>query len=84
MASTSGKAMLLKHYTRILNRWPRDLVRPDRTMQELLLEKRIQKIESLEELSRPQVNAELRNINALYSLLDNRYTKKVRTRQISL
>lgn len=37
---------------------------------------RSKQIESLEE---PALKGELRNVNALYSLLDNRYSKKVRT-----
>jgi len=67
-----------KHYARLLSRWPKDPLRPENTFHKLL-SARAAKANSL---SDTEVNAELRNVNALYSLLDDRYKKKVCARPI--
>jgi hypothetical protein len=69
----AARQLLSKHYTRILSRWPKDLLRPETTFQSLL-KARIAKLPTQTE---QEASVELRNVNALYSLLDDRYTKKV-------
>jgi hypothetical protein len=64
---------IAKHYARLLSRWPKDPVRPENTFHKLL-SARTAKAHTL---SDSEANAELRNVNALYSLLDDRYKKKV-------
>jgi hypothetical protein len=68
---------LTKHYVRILNRWPQDLVRPDARFQSLL-RTRIQRLQALKSLTDDEAKTELKNINVLYALLDNQLTKEVR------
>lgn len=64
---------IAKHYSRILSQWPKDLVRPEVQFQKVI-QARATKASTLAE---GQETAELRNVNALYSLLSNRYSKKV-------
>jgi len=66
------RQLLTKHYTRILANWPQDLLRPETPFQSLL-QARIAKIPSLTDAD---ATAELRNVNALYSLMDDRYSRK--------
>jgi cytochrome b pre-mRNA-processing protein 6 len=64
-----------KHYSRILSQWPKDPLRPEVSFQKVLEAR----VAASQDLPEGDVAAELRNTNALYSLLDNRYTKKVST-----
>lgn len=57
------------HILRALNRWPKDALRPDVQFQEVM-KKRFETPGSGSEEER------LRQANALYSLLDNRYRKR--------
>jgi cytochrome b pre-mRNA-processing protein 6 len=81
----------LKHWVRIIQRWPIDKVRPESVSFQKVMQRR------LDRLSNPSLNAaatsvkgndalvssappptldeqkELKQVNALYSLLDNRY-----------
>jgi cytochrome b pre-mRNA-processing protein 6 len=66
--------LLAKHYTRILSLWPKDPLRPDVQFSSLLTSRQ----SGLRKLAEKQSNAEMRNVNALYSLLDDRYSKRVR------
>lgn len=73
---------------RILNLWPKDLLRPNVSFQNTT-RARIDKaynvkkmeVEANEVLASPpkpvDEDSELKQVNALYSLLDNRYTKQV-------
>lgn len=61
------------HILRALARWPKDVVRPQVQLQDVL-RKRFEA--SPTGLSQTE---QLKQANALYSLLDNRYKKKVRT-----
>jgi cytochrome b pre-mRNA-processing protein 6 len=72
MATT--RQLLTKHYTRILAHWPQDLLRPETPFQSLLHAR----IRTIPTLTDAQASAELRNVNALYSLMDHRYSRKVR------
>lgn len=67
---------LVKQYTRILSLWPKDALRPEVSFQKTL-QHRIALAEKLPEDATAPATAETRNINALYSLLDGRYAKKV-------
>lgn len=64
MAST-----IAKHYARITGAWPKDVLRPTVQFQDAL------KARAAAASSAPEAQ-ELRNVNALYSLLDNRYASK--------
>ncbi|KAH7063518.1 hypothetical protein B0J12DRAFT_643099 [Macrophomina phaseolina] len=64
MAST-----IAKHYARISAAWPKDVLRPTVQFQEAL------KARAATASSAAEAQ-ELRNVNALYSLLDNRYATK--------
>ncbi|KAF1988295.1 hypothetical protein K402DRAFT_452993 [Aulographum hederae CBS 113979] len=68
-----SSSTLSRHYKRIISTWPPDLVRPI-TYKEKIESHRLK-------LTGPEVSpqlrvADLRNVNALYSLLDNRYAKQ--------
>jgi hypothetical protein len=67
------RQLLTKHYSRILANWPQDLLRPETPFQSLL-QARVAKIPTLTDA---EATAELRNVNALYSLMDDRYSRKV-------
>ncbi|KAI1258764.1 hypothetical protein F5Y18DRAFT_412364 [Xylariaceae sp. FL1019] len=58
-----------RHLLRALNKWPRDTIRPEVQFQEVLI-KRFEKNDV--KLSEEE---KLKQANALYSLLDNRYKK---------
>jgi cytochrome b pre-mRNA-processing protein 6 len=74
MAANGAAANLAKHYARILKQWPQDLLRPTSTFSSVI-EKRAAAVKST--MTAQQEKAEMRNVNALYSLLDGRYSKKV-------
>lgn len=59
------------HLLKALNRWPKDSLRPTVQLQDVLKKRFEGKGASLSEEER------LKQANALYSLLDNRYKKKV-------
>jgi hypothetical protein len=73
LINNSRPQQLAKHYQRIAALWPKDPVRPERLFTKVteFREKR------LADLSQTELQGELRNVNALYSLLDDRYSKKV-------
>lgn len=70
-----SRSQVAKHYQRIASLWPKDPMRPERQFAKLI-DHRAKQIESLDEA---KLKEELRNVNALYSLLDNRYSKKYPT-----
>ncbi|KAI5285275.1 hypothetical protein KEM55_000724, partial [Ascosphaera atra] len=55
-----------QHLSAIASRWPKDLVRPEHVSVQRYLQNRTE--------AKAQFTEE--NVNALYSLLDNRYSKK--------
>lgn len=82
---------LSRHYTRILKQWPKDLLRPTSAFSSLI-EKRAAAItasppagSSSNAIAQHQEGegegegetSEMKRVNALYSLLDDRYAKKV-------
>ncbi|KAF1352003.1 hypothetical protein BDV97DRAFT_397059 [Delphinella strobiligena] len=83
-----SRAQISKHYTRLLTKWPVDRLRPEISFQDVL-RKRIAaaptpqinpantaqaEVPSSANVARSTPAAELREINALYSLLENRYS----------
>ena len=85
-----------RHYQRIINNWPVDLLRPDVSLQKALQYRIDTKLKPSRSLLQNNVIAneaqatvptpvpfdeksELEQVNVLYSFLENRYTKKVRT-----
>jgi len=73
MAATTP-ANLSRHYARILKQWPKDLLRPTSAFQ-AVIEQRAEAIKP--NMGEAKQQAEMRKVNALYSLLDGRYAKKV-------
>lgn len=72
VANNTPTQNIPKQYARIIAQWPNDAVRPTVKVADALR----YNIKHAEK-SAADANAELRNINALNSLLGNRYTKKV-------
>ena len=66
------------HILQALSRWPKDPVRPEVQFQDVL-RKRFEQAPTTTTPSRAEEQDLLRQANALYSLLENRYQKKVRT-----
>ncbi|CAD0017872.1 unnamed protein product, partial [Aureobasidium pullulans] len=69
-----------KHYARILSQWPVDRLRPEISFQSVL-KKRLEAAPVAQvnqantaQTQAPKARNELREINALYSLLENRYS----------
>ncbi|KAI1499258.1 hypothetical protein F5X99DRAFT_430858 [Biscogniauxia marginata] len=58
-----------RHILRALAQWPKDPVRPEVQLQDVLRKRFEQKVDLSE-------TEQLRQANALYSLLDNRYKRK--------
>ncbi|KAF2259989.1 hypothetical protein CC78DRAFT_536723 [Lojkania enalia] len=63
---------IAKHYTRLQTLWPKDFLRPTQPFTKLLAHRLSQ---SQSPNPKANIATELRNINALYTLLDNRYTR---------
>ncbi|KAJ9624175.1 hypothetical protein H2203_005626 [Taxawa tesnikishii (nom. ined.)] len=82
-----SRAQIAKHYERILTRWPVDRLRPEVSFQNVL-KKRIEgatpaqgSVPNAAEGAPAKTPAsgqapEMKQINALYSLLENRYSKE--------
>ncbi|TVY57296.1 hypothetical protein LSUE1_G007350 [Lachnellula suecica] len=65
-----------KHYLRALSRWPKDPLRPDCQFQEVIRRRVAKRFYPVAGESAVNEAAELEQVNALYSLLSNRYTHK--------
>ncbi|KAI4729973.1 hypothetical protein E4T49_02185 [Aureobasidium sp. EXF-10728] len=75
-----SRAQASKHYARILSKWPVDRLRPEISFQSVL-KKRLEAapVAHLNEANTartqpPKPRDEAREVNALYSLLENRYS----------
>ncbi|KAG2166266.1 hypothetical protein D6C84_03874 [Aureobasidium pullulans] len=75
-----SRAQASKHYARILSQWPVDRLRPEISFQSVL-KKRLEAAPVAQvnqantaQTQAPKARNELREINALYSLLENRYS----------
>ncbi|KAK4497071.1 hypothetical protein PRZ48_011520 [Zasmidium cellare] len=64
-----SRQTIAAHYARILARWPKDILRPERTFEQKVLEPRVQN---------PPVpyRPEEKEVNAAYLLLDNTFSKQ--------
>ncbi|PSK53885.1 hypothetical protein B9Z65_7691 [Elsinoe australis] len=80
-----NRAVVAKHYARLASRWPQDVLRPETQFQKVLMA-RTESAPSpnpeiqgfLEKVLGPGQTpraVELKEVNALYSLLENRYSK---------
>ncbi|OBT49164.1 hypothetical protein VE00_00001 [Pseudogymnoascus sp. WSF 3629] len=81
-----SKSVAYKHLVRALSLWPKDRLRPDCQLQDILLaraKKTFVPVSSAIGAPTPTINerAELENANALYSLLDNRYALRYQPRK---
>ncbi|KAF2206915.1 hypothetical protein CERZMDRAFT_52154, partial [Cercospora zeae-maydis SCOH1-5] len=63
---------IISHYTRLLTRWPKDILRPEKTFQQLVLEPPITSPGASSKYTRNE-NSE---INAATLLLENSFSKK--------
>ncbi|KAI5204708.1 hypothetical protein E4T39_03457 [Aureobasidium subglaciale] len=79
-----SRAQASKHYARILSQWPVDRLRPEISFQSVL-KKRLEAAPVAQanqantaQASAPKPRNEIREINALYSLLENRYSSVYR------
>ncbi|CZR57450.1 uncharacterized protein PAC_07339 [Phialocephala subalpina] len=81
-----SKSIAYKHYIRALSRWPKDNLRPDCQFQDAM-RKRIDRRFLLASSTTPNAaravansavdeRLELEQVNVLYSLLENRYSRK--------
>ncbi|THV86224.1 hypothetical protein D6D17_00692 [Aureobasidium pullulans] len=75
-----SRAQASKHYARILSQWPVDRLRPEISFQSVL-KKRLEAAPVAQvnqantaQTQAPKARNELREINALYSLLEDRYS----------
>lgn len=70
-----------KHFQRVLAQWPKDRLRPESQLQDVLT-KRIDKQFAEQKAGSTagvlSEEAELKQVNAMYSLLEDRYKTKVR------
>jgi cytochrome b pre-mRNA-processing protein 6 len=66
------KQKIAQHYTALLALWPKDPLRPTVSFRKVLEHRA-----SLAKAGTANEKAELGQINAAYSLLDNRYSKRV-------
>ncbi|RKF56949.1 hypothetical protein OnM2_077046 [Erysiphe neolycopersici] len=78
----SKSQVVYKHYLRALSRWPQDTLRPECQFKDLM-RKRVDKIflsNTTSETSTKEINekSELEQVNALYNLLENRFSQRVR------
>ncbi|KAL1835208.1 hypothetical protein VTK73DRAFT_6011 [Phialemonium thermophilum] len=77
--SGAARSVAYQHLQRALARWPRDPLRPDCQLQDVLarrLEKQAAAGGAFDE------QAELQQANALYTLLENRYKNKYRIQKL--
>ena len=82
-ATDQTRQQASKHYARILSQWPVDRLRPEISFQSVL-KKRLEAAPVAQvnqantaQTQAPKARNELREINALYSLLENRYSSTV-------
>lgn len=66
-----------KHYIRALSRWPKDALRPECQFQDALRKRLDSRYQSSSPVSTADERADLEQANILYSLLENRYSRKV-------
>ncbi|KAG9230304.1 hypothetical protein BJ875DRAFT_507402 [Amylocarpus encephaloides] len=81
-----SQEVVYKHYLRALSQWPKDALRPECRFEDVMrrrIESKFNPSETPSEgrqVERVPVNqeAELKQVNALYSLINNRYTTQYR------
>ena len=87
MANTHTK-QVSKHYARILSQWPADKLRPEVQFQKILQQRvnsapaarPVEQNTAQVQSAQPARSPEADEVNALYSLLENRYSKQVWSR----
>jgi len=71
-----SQSVAYKHYIRALARWPKDALRPDCQFQDVIRRRVDKRFLPVEGQKPANEKVELEQVNALYSLLANRYTQK--------
>ncbi|KIY02605.1 uncharacterized protein Z520_01070 [Fonsecaea multimorphosa CBS 102226] len=85
----ANQSVVFKHWARIIKQWPLDRVRPAHVHFQKVMQSRLQKLQSPAPAVSPKSNdalvtpvepfneqKEMRQVNALYSLLEDRYAKE--------
>ncbi|KAB8293014.1 hypothetical protein EYC80_007376 [Monilinia laxa] len=67
-----SKSPAYRHYIRALSRWPKDALRPSAQFQDAI-QRRLERVAATGKLDEKR---ELAQVNALYSLVENRYRGK--------
>jgi cytochrome b pre-mRNA-processing protein 6 len=73
--SGPARTRVLRSLQDALTKWPRDPLRPECQLQDVV-GKRLEKELSSSSLSAAETEAQLKQVNALYSLVENRYQNK--------
>ncbi|PGH15102.1 hypothetical protein AJ79_02628 [Helicocarpus griseus UAMH5409] len=76
MAKTLPPTTLRAHLTRLLSRWPADPVRPASISVQTYLKSRIPATTTATPTQQQQQQPSAASVNALYSLLENRYARE--------
>ncbi|KAL5598309.1 hypothetical protein BROUX41_003632 [Berkeleyomyces rouxiae] len=71
MAATSSRA--LRHYSRALGLWPKDVLRPECQFQDVMKRSIDKRFEAAVSSGVIDEATEMKQVNALYSLLEDRY-----------
>ncbi|KAJ4288343.1 hypothetical protein N0V88_007381 [Collariella sp. IMI 366227] len=74
----TARSVAATHLRGILNRWPKDVLRPDCQLQNVLAKRLQSGVLAPKTAGVSQELADLRQVNALYSLLEDRYKNKHR------
>ncbi|KAI9816937.1 MAG: hypothetical protein M1826_001709 [Phylliscum demangeonii] len=75
-------SVVYKHFIRALNRWPKDLLRPEASFPDAMRRRLDQRLKPTAtdgpavSMLEHNAEAELEQVNALYSLLEDRYRRK--------
>ncbi|EXJ67030.1 uncharacterized protein A1O5_09676 [Cladophialophora psammophila CBS 110553] len=93
---TAHQSVIFKHWVRIINQWPLDRVRPAHVHFQKVMQSRLQKprsptsaaaaVKSNNAVATPvepfNEQREMRQVNALYALLENRFSNEYPTPQL--
>lgn len=76
--SAPARSLAYKHFQRALAQWPKDPLRPDFQLQDVLSKRIESQFKGAAAVDARTEEAQLKQANALYSLLEDRYKTKYR------
>ncbi|KAK1766605.1 hypothetical protein QBC33DRAFT_493656 [Phialemonium atrogriseum] len=79
--TTPVRSVAYKHFQRVLAQWPKDRLRPESQLQDVLtkrIDKQFAERKAGSAAGLLSEEAELKQVNAMYSLLEDRYKTKYR------